>query len=326
VRRLRVPGRAFPAARLPQRRRHTQCPRVRHRSPARGVPLGAQEGQRWHSGRPFRALRRRARALQCLLRAERSGRPSGTLPRSGRAQESRAGRDDGLRRGLCPRARVRHAAGWRLRHGHRSFDHDALLTGIDSRRHHLSAAASGRKLTVLDKLGKDDRALGWIYQLWHVVEGWPVAVKIVLLAVLAALGWALILFVLYRLSGRTGRGLIRALTVLFCISTLGLGTWAFSLPETVGARFDLVDQVVRASAALSAMLFSIFVLLLLVPKVLQKLEQGDFVAFVAVRHVRSKKSGFLTVISALSILGVCLSSFVLCCVVSVMGGFGADLK
>lgn len=179
---------------------------------------------------------------------------------------------------------------------------------------------------MLDKLGKDDRALGWIYQLWHVVEGWPVAVKIVLLAVLAALGWALILFVLYRLSGRTGRGLIRALTVLFCISTLGLGTWAFSLPETVGARFDLVDQVVRASAALSAMLFSIFVLLLLVPKVLQKLEQGDFVAFVAVRHVRSKKSGFLTVISALSILGVCLSSFVLCCVVSVMGGFGADLK
>jgi len=59
---------------------------------------------------------------------------------------------------------------------------------------------------------------------------------------------------------------------------------------------------------------------------LQKLEQGDFVAFVAVRHVRSKKSGFLTVISALSILGVCLSSLVLCCVVSVMGGFGADLK
>ena len=41
--------------------------------------------------------------------------------------------------------------------------------------------------------------------------------------------------------------------------------------------------------------------------------------------VRASKSGFLTVISVLSIAGVMVSSFALCIVVSIMGGFGADL-
>jgi len=47
---------------------------------------------------------------------------------------------------------------------------------------------------------------------------------------------------------------------------------------------------------------------------------------VSARHVRAQKSGFLTVISLLSIAGVGVSSFALCAVVSIMGGFGADLK
>src|SRR5262249_52897679 len=48
--------------------------------------------------------------------------------------------------------------------------------------------------------------------------------------------------------------------------------------------------------------------------------------FIAARHVRATKSGFLTVISILSICGVALSSCALCMVTSVMGGFGQDLK
>ncbi len=137
----------------------------------------------------------------------------------------------------------------------------------------------------------------------------------------SALGW-----LLWRLGGRTGRGLLRWLTALWFVLTLGLGTWALRLPETAFARFDLMDQAVRALAALCAMLLCIFVLILLVPQVLSRLERGKFISFVAVRHVRSRKSGFLTVISALSILGVFMSSMALCIVVSVMGGFGADLK
>ncbi|HVJ88691.1 MAG TPA: ABC transporter permease, partial [Labilithrix sp.] len=51
-----------------------------------------------------------------------------------------------------------------------------------------------------------------------------------------------------------------------------------------------------------------------------------FSSFVAARHVRSQKSGFLTVISVLSICGVAISSCALSSVVSVMGGFSQDLK
>lgn len=51
-----------------------------------------------------------------------------------------------------------------------------------------------------------------------------------------------------------------------------------------------------------------------------------FHQFVAVRHLRGRKSGFLTAISMLSILGVSFSSCTLTTVLSVMGGFSDDLK
>ncbi|HET9933045.1 MAG TPA: ABC transporter permease, partial [Polyangiaceae bacterium] len=72
--------------------------------------------------------------------------------------------------------------------------------------------------------------------------------------------------------------------------------------------------------------FIVAAMALLVPYVLNRVERRGFVPFVAARHVRSHKSGFLTIISVLSIAGVALSSFALCAVVSIMGGFGADLK
>lgn len=51
-----------------------------------------------------------------------------------------------------------------------------------------------------------------------------------------------------------------------------------------------------------------------------------FTLFVGARHIRARKSGFLTVISILSIMGVAISSCSLSTVVSVMGGFSSDLK
>src|SRR5205814_10122763 len=62
------------------------------------------------------------------------------------------------------------------------------------------------------------------------------------------------------------------------------------------------------------------------PFILDRLEGKSFTSFVSARHVRSQKSGFLTVISVLSICGVALSSCALSTVVSVMGGFSQDLK
>ena len=51
-----------------------------------------------------------------------------------------------------------------------------------------------------------------------------------------------------------------------------------------------------------------------------------FHQFVAIRHLRGRKSWFLTAIGSLAILGVSLSSCTLTTVLSVMGGFSDDLK
>ena len=51
-----------------------------------------------------------------------------------------------------------------------------------------------------------------------------------------------------------------------------------------------------------------------------------FHEFIAVRHLAGRKSGFLTAIGILAILGVSFSSCTLTTVLSVMGGFSDDLK
>jgi len=106
-----------------------------------------------------------------------------------------------------------------------------------------------------------------------------------------------------------------------------LFTWdALHVPEPRSGVFVLAHQIVRAAAALNLTLFVVCLLAMVMPPALNAFERGDFVSFVAARHVRAKKSGFLTVISLLSILGVAISSFALCAVISIMGGFGVDLK
>jgi lipoprotein-releasing system permease protein len=116
------------------------------------------------------------------------------------------------------------------------------------------------------------------------------------------------------------------LTAFAALLALSLGTFAHTLPEPKRATFVLSHQIVRVGAALSGTLFVLGFMALALPWVLDRLERRGFVSFVAARHVRASKSGFLTVISLLSIAGVAISSFALCAVVSIMGGFGADLK
>lgn len=62
------------------------------------------------------------------------------------------------------------------------------------------------------------------------------------------------------------------------------------------------------------------------PRLFDRLESMRAELLVAVRQLRARKSGFLTVISFLAFLGVGLGSFALCMTISVMGGFGNDLK
>ena len=53
---------------------------------------------------------------------------------------------------------------------------------------------------------------------------------------------------------------------------------------------------------------------------------GGWERFVALRHLKAKKSGVLTVFTILSMMGVLVSSCSLSVVISIMGGFGNDLK
>jgi lipoprotein-releasing system permease protein len=66
--------------------------------------------------------------------------------------------------------------------------------------------------------------------------------------------------------------------------------------------------------------------LLWMPKLFDRLEKVAAELTIAVRQLRARKSGFLTVISFLAFLGVGLGSFALCMTISIMGGFGNDLK
>ena len=89
---------------------------------------------------------------------------------------------------------------------------------------------------------------------------------------------------------------------------------------------DVRTQVVTIGSIVAGVLFLLIVLAALLPMLLDALENRSFSSFVGARHVRATKSGFLTVISILSMSGVAVSSCALCSVTSIMGGFGHDLK
>jgi lipoprotein-releasing system permease protein len=102
--------------------------------------------------------------------------------------------------------------------------------------------------------------------------------------------------------------------------------FALAIPRDPHAQFDRVADPIRYASLAVGVVFLVFVLFALLPVLLNALERFGFVPFVAARHVRATKSGFLTIISVLSILGVSVSSCALCSVTSIMGGFGYDLK
>jgi lipoprotein-releasing system permease protein len=103
-------------------------------------------------------------------------------------------------------------------------------------------------------------------------------------------------------------------------------TWTRRLPKLHGASWTLRDTWVRVGAIATGVVCFVGIAAALVPAALDRLEKGPFTSYVASRHVRAQKSGFLTVISGLSIFAVALASFSLSSAISVMGGFSGDLK
>jgi lipoprotein-releasing system permease protein len=106
---------------------------------------------------------------------------------------------------------------------------------------------------------------------------------------------------------------------------LAFVTASFTLPVSPieGDDSSLANAVVRMTVTT---LFAIRIALRLLGPLLSALERIGFRSMVAARHLRAKKTGFLAASSTLSVLAVAVSSCMLISVLSVMGGFRADLQ
>jgi len=113
-------------------------------------------------------------------------------------------------------------------------------------------------------------------------------------------------------------GFDAALAVAFVLVTI-----LFPLSPAEGDETSLLRAVVRVSVTT---IFGVRLTLRLVGPLLALFERIGFRSMVAARHLRAKKTGFLAASSTLSILAVAVSSCMLISVLSVMGGFRADLK
>jgi lipoprotein-releasing system permease protein len=140
---------------------------------------------------------------------------------------------------------------------------------------------------------------------------------------IVVLGWRLVRELR---AGQRRRSVFYALGIVFGLTFAGLAYFISRLPTLRGTAFSLKDAIIRGCAIVSAVFFVLVLLSALLPWLLDRLEGRSFSSFVGARHIRAQKSGFLTVISVLSICGVALSSCALSSVISVMGGFSHDLK
>jgi lipoprotein-releasing system permease protein len=124
----------------------------------------------------------------------------------------------------------------------------------------------------------------------------------------------------------TLRGVLQTVCATMGALFIGFTYWTEHLPVLRGSMWTVRDALVRAAAIATGVLFLVGTVVSLLPWALDRLEHGPFATYVAARHVRARKSGFLTLISGLSIFAVALASFSLSGAISVMGGFSADLK
>jgi len=146
-------------------------------------------------------------------------------------------------------------------------------------------------------------------------------------AVLAALVVGLIVRGVRRVGTSVPRGIFWFSGAGSGVALLVLMRMAVNLGKAEPhAPFRLRDELIHFGALAAGVIFSFFVLAAALPIILDALERRSFTSFVGARHVRASKSGFLTVISVLSMAGVAVSSCALCSVTSIMGGFGHDLK
>ena len=161
-----------------------------------------------------------------------------------------------------------------------------------------------------------------------IPQGIEVAgVHLMLLGVLAVVSGLAHPLVLFGVRGSGHRAWQRRLMAFLIVAAAGGAV--LSLAGNVGLTKQAVkfaDTIASIIGVIHLALFAIASLAAVLPFLLDRLEGRTFVSFIATRHVRSQKSGFLTVVSILSICAVAISSCALSTTVSVMGGFSQDLK
>jgi lipoprotein-releasing system permease protein len=159
------------------------------------------------------------------------------------------------------------------------------------------------------------------------VKTLPIPVEVAaLVGVVAAMAFLVLRAARDFQRGETARGVLQLVCAALGGLFIGFTYWTAHLPELRGSAWTVRDTLVRAGAIVAGVVFLVGTVVALVPWGLDRLENGAFPLYVAARHVRAKKSGFLTLISGLSIFAVALGSFSLSSAISVMGGFSADLK
>ncbi len=163
-------------------------------------------------------------------------------------------------------------------------------------------------------LAYSDLELDWVPTLYHTAT----TLQNVTAALIVTLSMSCWFLVPANRRQRFWRGFDAALVLAFLAVTV-----LFPLSPSDGDDASLVRAVVRMSITT---VFAIRLVLRLVGPLLSAFERIGFRSMIAARHLRAKKTGFLAASSTLSILAVAVSSCMLISVLSVMGGFRADLK
>ncbi len=165
----------------------------------------------------------------------------------------------------------------------------------------------------LTHLAHPELDLGWVPPLYHFAARLGI-VSATVLAGLCVSCWFLVPAARRR---RFWLGFDIALVGAFAAVTVWL---PLSPPE--GDDAGLVQAVIRVAVST---VFATRVALRSVGPILTAFERVGFRTMVAARHLRAKKTGFLAASGTLSVLAVAVSSCMLISVLSVMGGFRADL-
>ena len=179
---------------------------------------------------------------------------------------------------------------------------------------HVLGGTVASLLFGLTHLAYSDLDLAWVPTLFHsatTLQGFTAA----LIVVLSTSCWFLV-------PAQRRQHFWWGFDAALVIGVLAVSI-SFPLSATSGDDASLARAVLRVSVTTA---FVVRVALRLVGPLLSAFERIGFRSMVAARHLRAKKTGFLAASGTLSILAVAVSSCMLISVLSVMGGFRADLK